>query len=81
MRHMLVAVACAIGLAGCTAPDRSRDTLVKSGFTDIQVGGYDFWSCGQHDYFSTHFRARNSQGVVVDGTVCCGLYKSCTVRF
>lgn len=81
MRYMLVAVACTIGLAGCMAPERSRDTLEKSGFADIKVGGYDFFSCGEHDWWSTHFRARNSRGVVVEGTVCCGFLKSCTVRF
>jgi len=66
---------------GCTDEQRSRDTLVKSGFTDITVGGYDNWACGKDDSYATHFKAKNPQGQMVEGTVCCGTYKSCTVRF
>jgi hypothetical protein len=67
--------------AGCSAPEYSREALEKSGYTDIQVGGYDFFACSDDDTFATKFTASNPHGQVVSGTVCCGLFKSCTVRF
>jgi hypothetical protein len=68
-------------LVGCTAPDRAQATLKKSGYTDITIGGHDYFSCSRDDYSSTHFKAKNPVGQSVEGTVCCGLMKSCTVRF
>ena len=83
MRYLLVVVLVIFILTavGCTSPDRTRETLQKSGFTEIETGGYDAWACADSDTYSTHFRARNPQGAVVEGTVCCGMWKSCTVRF
>lgn len=68
-------------LAGCTAPGWSREALEKSGYTDIETGGYSWFGCGKDDEFSTKFSAVNPAGVRVSGVVCCGLLKSCTVRF
>ena len=70
-----------LGLASCTDPGRSQDALQKSGYTDIEIGDYDFNACGKDDEYSTHFRAKNPQGRIVEGTVCCGVWKSCTIRF
>jgi len=66
---------------GCCDHDGSMKALRGSGYTDITLGKYDFFSCGQGDAFSTHFKAKNPLGQVVEGTVCCGLLKSCTIRF
>lgn len=79
MKTMLMLAA--LALAGCTTDNRTRETLIDSGFTHIEVGGYDFLSCGKDDFYSTHFKARNPAGREVEGTVCCGFFKSCTVRF
>jgi hypothetical protein len=69
-------------LAACTDESGSRETLRKSGYTDITLTGWSPLTCGKDDTFSTGFRARNSNGSMVDGVVCCGLlFKSCTVRF
>ena len=65
----------------CSSPDRAKSTLEAAGFTDVQAGGYDYFACGKGDTFSTHFSAKNAQGHTVEGTVCCGWLKSCTVRF
>jgi hypothetical protein len=66
----------------CTNEGGTTRTLHRHGFTDIQVGGYDPWSCGNDDTSSTSFVATNPAGIRVRGTVCCGLFtKSCTVRF
>lgn len=76
----LIALALCL-LVGSTAPDYTRETLQKSGYTNIEVTGFSPFSCGEDDTFSTGFRADNPQGQRVEGTVCCGMLKSCTVRF
>lgn len=78
MKKLMIA---ALFVLGCTDDERARETLEKSGYTDIQVGGYDHWAYSEDDSYSTKFRAKNPQGTMVEGTVCCGTFKSCTVRF
>lgn len=67
-------------LAACSASDASTRALQMHGFTDIETTGWSPLSCG-NDAFSTGFRATNPQGQRVEGAVCCGLLKNCTVRF
>lgn len=81
MSKMLPAVTLVLFLSACTAPEWTEEALRKQGFTDITVRGYDFFACGEDDAFATAFVARNTNGDYVDGTVCCGLFKSCTVRW
>jgi len=68
-------------MPSCTDPDRTVSTLEAQGFTDIEPGSYRYFGCGQSDAFHTEFTATNSNGQRVEGLVCCGLMKSCTVRF
>jgi len=69
-------------VCACTNESGARSALLKSGFTDIETLGYAPFACGQDDGTSTRFRATNSQGIRVEGVVCCGLVvKNCTVRF
>jgi len=67
--------------AGCTSVDRTKETLEKSGYHDIHVGGFAPFSCGEDDTFRTKFRATNPTEQKVEGVVCCGVLKGCTVRF
>lgn len=71
--------ACA-GLGGCeaSAEDVTR-TLEGEGFTDIEPKGYEFFRC--NDVFNARFAAVNPQGERVEGTVCCGVFTDCTVRW
>ena len=78
MKKLIIA---ALFIAGCTDEGRSAETLRKAGFTEIQTTGYSLFACSDDDNFHTGFRAKNPQGVVVEGTVCCGVFKSCTIRF
>ena len=80
MRKLLIILAI-IGLFGCTSPSRTVNTLQQAGYTEIQTTGYSFFSCGEDDAFSTGFTATNPRGDRVSGTVCCGLVKSCTIRY
>lgn len=71
----------ALALSACTNEEETRRTLNAAGYTDIQIGGYAAFACGQDDTYSTRFSAANPRGVIVEGVVCCGLLKGCTVRF
>lgn len=71
----------ALVLVACSAPDESTRTLEKSGYTNIETTGWEPFSCGEKDSFSTGFRATNPSGQPVEGVVCCGVIKRCTVRF
>lgn len=65
----------------CTSEDRTVETVAKYGLTDVKTHGYAPFSCGEDDTFATRFSAVNSKGARVSGVVCCGVLKSCTVRF
>jgi hypothetical protein len=55
--------------------------LEKAGYSEIQTTGYAAFECGKDDDFHTGFRAKNPAGTLVEGTVCCGFLKGCTIRF
>ena len=65
----------------CTDESGSREALQKAGFTDIEMDGHSWMGCSEEDTFSTSFRAKNPQGFPVEGAVCCGWFKKCTIRF
>ena len=68
-------------LIACSSPDAATETLQKSGYTDIVTDGWTPFACSEDDTFTTAFTATNPAGQKVEGVVCCGLLKSCTVRF
>jgi hypothetical protein len=78
---MRIFIAAALVLVGCTCEDASSQALRGHGFSDIEWTGYSFFACSEDDTFSTGFRAKNARGETVEGTVCCGVFKNCTVRF
>lgn len=75
---IIVALAATIA---CTDENGARRALNAQGFTDIKVTGYSYFGCGKDDQYHTGFTARNSMGTPVEGVVCCGITKNCTVRF
>jgi hypothetical protein len=78
---MVFVVALSI-LSGCTTDeDETRTTLENMGFTDVQPSDIALWGCGHGDKYGRNFKAKNPAGHYVNGTVCCGIIKSCTVRF
>lgn len=68
-------------LSSCTDESSSRQALQSAGYTDITFTGYSVFTCGQEDNFATGFQAKNPAGQMTTGTVCCGLFKGCTIRF
>lgn len=65
----------------CTQPDKATRVLNLDGFTDVQITGYKYFSCGKGDSYHTGFIAKKN-GMWVEGTVCAGwLFKGNTIRF
>jgi len=61
--------------------DNSTKALHSAGFTNIELHEHAYFACGRDDVSSIKFTATNPQGVAVNGTVCCGWLKGCTLRF
>ena len=82
-RIMILSLAALV--VSCTDEDAARDTLLKQGFSDVTIHGYDWTACGKDDDdAATKFTATNPKGQRVSGVVCCGLghlSKDCTVRW
>lgn len=71
-----------IFICSCTNPKDANKALESMGFTNIKMTGYSLFACSEDDFYHTGFEAVNSQGKVVSGTVCSGLFfKNSTVRF
>lgn len=81
MKRLLVLATLALGLAGCTDGDGAKKALEQAGYTNVEVGGYDMWACGEDDTYATKFKAVGPTGIRVSGTVCAGMFfKSKTIR-
>jgi hypothetical protein len=80
--YALVALALVMFGAACTDNVNTVRTLKAHGFTEIRTTGFEPFECSDSDTFATGFTARNVQGLIVRGAVCCGMMtKGCTVRF
>ena len=70
-----------ITICACTNEKETRRVLDLDGYTDINVTGYAWFMCGEHDFFHTAFAAKKN-GKEVTGAVCSGLFfKGSTIRF
>lgn len=68
-------------IAGCTDAKNARRVLESSGYSGIEVTGFELFGCGQDDFFRTGFSATGQDGRKVHGVVCQGLlFKGATVR-
>lgn len=69
-------------IIGCGDPTpRMMEALRSSGYTDATITGEARWQCGDGDVFHKSFTAKNANGLMVSGVVCCGWSKLCTIRF
>jgi len=67
-------------VSGCTvSDDTALHTLQGAGYTDIRLGDMAIMACGD-DKLSKKFHARGPTGQAVEGVVCCGYVKNCTIR-
>lgn len=67
-------------LSTCTDTQGATQVLLQNGYEQIEITGYDFFSCGEGDFYSTGFKAVKN-GKPVSGTVCAGLFKGKTIRY
>ena len=78
----LLAICLILLLSACSSPNDATRALQGAGYTNIQTGGYKWFSCGQDDFYHTKFTATNPAGRTVSGVVCSGfLFKDATIRF
>jgi hypothetical protein len=78
MKKILAVIVLALG---CTDDSGSTNALKSAGYSNIKLTGYSFFSCSDSDTFATGFVATNPVGQRVNGAVCCGWIKNCTIRF
>lgn len=76
----IILVALFSSLISCTRPDGSRRVLEDSGYTNVEITGYRFFTCDKNDTFCTGFKATSPTGKKVTGAVGSGLLKSYTIR-
>ena len=79
MNRYLIIFAAVI-LSGCTDAPEAKRTLGAMGFKEVEVTGYNFFSCAKDDGWKTGFSAIAPSGDRVNGTVCSGAFKGATVR-
>lgn len=76
---------------GCSVSDgRFQNTMRNEGLVDPVQDDYDWFECGYGDTWVSSFHAQRPQVVEdgqpmtrlsVDGTLCCGIFKGCTIRW
>lgn len=82
MNKFLIVASAALMLSACGVPsDKATRTLKSMGYTEIKIGGYSFFGCGDNDTFRSNFTAKGQDGAIVSGTLCSGWFKGITVRF
>lgn len=75
--------------AGCSvSQETAEDVLQDEGYENVEVTGHAWTGCSDDDQFRSSFKATrrvlNADGTTslrnVEGTICCGWWKDCTVR-
>jgi hypothetical protein len=69
-------------IGACNVPEsKATRVLHGAGYSDIDIGGHAWFSCGGDDSLSVEFTAKGPSGDRVEGSVCCGFaMKDCTIR-
>lgn len=66
---LLCVVAIIIGNVGYADPIGAKKVLEDEGYTDIEVGGRQYFGCDRN-FYRTQYTAKNSRGIKVHGLVC-----------
>ena len=81
-----IALVCVVTFVSCftdacnVGDGDMRRICAAEGLVDCKVTGRAFFQCSEDDAFASSFTAKRG-GRAVEGTVCCGLFKDCTVRW
>jgi hypothetical protein len=76
----VLAVAAALSSCGVDQGSATR-SLNAMGITNVKLGGYAIFGCGEKDTFRSTFTGIGANGQPVEGVVCSGMFKGVTVRF
>ena len=58
-----------------------REWLKEQGFTRVRLGDSACWGACDHGGYGRYFTARTKEDAAVQGTVCCGFFGLCAVKF
>jgi hypothetical protein len=80
MKYILILALCFLFIA-CTDERGAKRVLLDNGYTNVQITGFDFFTCSDKETFATGFTATSPNGRRVQGAVCSGVMKGYTIRF
>ena len=81
MKKMIFLVVVVVALlSGCTQPEKATRALEGSGYTNVNITGFNWFGCDKNDSFHTGFTATGANGKPVEGVVCGNLFKGATIR-
>jgi hypothetical protein len=73
--------AVALSTTGCfTDKTTATRVLQDSGYKNIELTGYQYFTCSQDDDYSTGFHATAPNGVRVTGAVCAEFFSGSHIR-
>lgn len=79
--HIVLTAIAVMALSACGVnPQKATSALEAQGYTDVKIGGYSFWGCGDKDDFRSSFTATGVNGKPVEGVVCASWLKGITIR-
>lgn len=78
---IIVLVLVVPSLGGCSKPNETKTFLEKQGYTEIETGGYRWFSCGRDYQYRTEFKAKNTNGQIITGCVCEGIFAGKVIKF
>ncbi len=67
---------------GCSVNEQRFQRAARNeGLTEaVQSSDYDYFECGSGGWWVGHMDAKRGD-VPVSGTLCCGIFKGCTIRW
>ena len=78
----IIAIAALTLLAGCGVNAKSATVALEAqGMTNVKIGSWVFFGCGDSDAFRSSFTATGVNGKPVSGIVCSGMLKGVTIRY
>jgi len=80
LSRLLIALV-VLGAVSCTPAKWAVDAANDAGLDAVLTDGVAPLSCGSDDLMGRRITATNPRGQRIDAVVCCGIFKSCTVRY
>lgn len=77
---LLCIIVVGVMLSSCNYEENAYRILEQSGYSQIELKGYDMFSCSEDDIFRTRFTVKNNAGNTVNGVVCAAPLKGSTIR-